>query len=190
MSRPVSRALAGAGIVALVVAAPASALAAPHARGHATKPAPHARHVPPVRFTVVGTFTSIGTDSNGATITLAVKAGHVAKGRRSSPVTIDVPTRAAIVRNHARAKLSDFQVGDHVVVIGTLVRGTPDVYTASHVNGAGRRTPTPPSTPVTAPTPTDSPTATPTPTATDSPTATPTSTGTDSPTATSSPAAG
>ena len=160
--------LTGAAVAALVVAAPAVALAdnPGHGHGHSstTTSGKSKSH-----FTANGKVTAV----SGDTFTMHAKGGS--KDLHGTDVMVTVTDSTKMRRNGAKATVADLQVGDWANVVGT--RGSDGTFTARHVNAHGPDAPAP--TDSSSPAPTDS--SSPAPTDTSSPAPTDSSSPTDSP---------
>ena len=154
--------LTGAAVAALVIAAPAAAIASNPGQGQSGTHANQGKSK--MHFTANGKVTAVGTDS----FTMHVKGGS--KDLHGGDVTVTVTDTTKMRRNGAKATVADLQVGDRVNAVGS--RGTDGTLTARHVNAHGPdatdTTTTDNPAPTGGATPTDSPTPTPTPTPTDS----------------------
>ena len=121
--------LAGAAVAALVVVAPAAALADNPGHGSGQS-ATHANHgKSKMHFTANGKVTAVDTDS----FTMHVKGGS--KDLHGTDVTVTVTDTTKMRRDGAKATVADLQVGDRVNVVGA--RGSDGTLTARHVNAHG-----------------------------------------------------
>ena len=159
--------LTGAAVAALVVAAPAVALADNPGHGHGHSTTNTTSGTSKSHFTANGKVTAVGADS----FTMHAKGGS--KDLHGSDVTVVVTDTTKMRRDGAKATVADLQVGDRVNVVGT--RGTDGTFTARHVNAHGPDAPAP----AASPSPTDS--SSPAPTDSSSPAPTDSSSPTDSP---------
>jgi hypothetical protein len=118
---------AGVAAAALVLAAPATALAANPGHGHSGTHGNHGKSHS--HFTANGKVTAV----DDAGFTMHVKGGS--KDLHGTDVTVALSDNAKVRRNGAKAVLADLQVGDRVNAVGK--RGDDGSLTARHVNAHG-----------------------------------------------------